>query len=489
MSYRTELYKVILFAFSLGMILSYAYSERASSIPNRAKRLQDTSAEIEKLYQRSATHGNPTNRHDNAASASEFKQRAPNDRPAAIDARNLGAPLSREVLEGGAQPVLSRLDSRRNLRDEERQSVREATGGTIDARSLGARPVGPVHPGRFSMRNDATGDGRSLGAVPNEGKRIGRFTMGRTAPENAGHSDAVAQRAPEFGGFTISRVYTNDTTNGGAKRPETMGLQERQRFPPREPGRELVQGGEQPTRRPRTQNGIRERAPRVGADRPPQQARGGDGANRRTPRAKGSQGRRGGGTGRGRSDRGPPVDIWSAEEKEYFEEKREKEAAKLKEFDPKLSQAGFNNVRPAVVSGPQGMGALLGDRLLLARRFLNNEFMIWDSKEQKADVITLAEQLKAERRRKSTQEGAEKSPTLSEAQAQTDALMQKLWGGKYELVRPTQEKDIIGHVARQTDRNESYYPEDEKTLLEKIKTLLPAGQASNVGKGLKAAVK
>lgn len=391
------------------------------------------------------------------------------DRPAAIDARNLGAPLR-------AQPV-----STRNSRNEDGRSSREATGGAVDARSLGARPAGAVQSGDFTMRNNTSRDGRSLGAMPSGENSIGRFTMGKTVPKEARQSDVVTRGAPASGGFTISRVYADLPTNGGARRPEAMGLQERQRFPPRLPGRELVQSGEQPSRRPRTENGIQERAPRLGADRR---------SFRHTPRAKGSNARRGGGTGRGgRSDRGPPVDVWSAEEKEYFEEKTEREAAKLREFDPKLSQADLNNVRPAVVSGPRGMGALLGDRLLLARRFLNNEFMIWESKEQKADVITLAEKLKAEMHRKSTQEGNEKSPTLSETQVQTDALMQKLWGGKYELVQPTQEKDIIGHVARQTDRNESYYPEDEKTLLQKIRTLLPAEQARNVGKGLKSTVR
>ncbi|KAK0515998.1 hypothetical protein JMJ35_002032 [Cladonia borealis] len=400
------------------------------------------------------------------------------DRPAAIDARNLAAPLR-------AQPV-----STRNSRNEDGRNIREATGGAVDARSLGARPAGAVQSGGFTMRYNASRDGRSPGAVTSGENRIGRFTMGKTVPKEAGQSDVMARGPPASGGFTISRVYADLPTNDGARRPETMGLQERQRFPPRLPGRELVQSGEQPSRRPRTTNGIQERAPRFGADRPPRPAREGEGANRRTPRAKGSNTRRGGGTGRGgRSDRGPPVDVWSAEEKEYFEEKTEREAAKLRDFDPKLSQADLNNVRPGVMSGPRGMGALLGDRLLLARRFLNNEFMIWESKEQKADVITLAETLKAEMQRKSTQEGARTSPTLSEAQAQTDALMQKLWGGKYELVRPTQEKDIIGHVARQTDRNESYYPEDEKTLLQKIRTLLPAEQARNVGKGLKSAAR
>ena len=473
-------------AFSLDMISSYANPETTRAIPNRAKRLQDTSGEIENFYQRSATHDNFTIRRGNAASASGLIQRP----AAAIDARNLGAPLSREVLEGGAaQPVVGKLDSKRGLGNGDDRSIREAMGGAVDARRLGARPAGALQSGGFTMGKNATRDGRTLGAGPSGGNRVGRFTMGKTAPREARQSGVVAQGAPESGGFTISRVYTDIPTSDGASRPETMGLQDRQRFPPRAPGREFVQSGEQPNRRPRTESGIQERPPRFGADRSPRQARDGDGANRRTPRAKGSQARRGGGTGRGRSDRGPPVDVWSAEEKEYFEEKREREAAKLKEFDPKFSQADLNNVRPAVVSGPWGMGALLGDRLLLARRFLNNEFMIWESKEQKADVITLAEKLKAEMQQKSTQEGAEKSPKLSEIQAQTDALMQKLWGGKYELVRPKKDKDIIGHVARQTDRNESYYPEDEKTLLEKIRTLLPAEQARNVGKGLKTAVR
>ena len=486
MAYNTRLCKVVISAFSLDMIWSYAFPETTRAIPNRAKRLQDTSAEIEKLYQRSATYDNSTIRRGNVASASKSLQRP----AAAIDARNLGAPLSREVLEGGAaQPVVEKLDSKTILRNEDGRSIRESTGGAVDARSLGARPAGAVQSGGFTMRYNATRDGRNLGPVPSGGNKIGRFTMGKTAPKEAVQSDAVARKAREAGGFTISRVYTDIPTNDGARRPETLGLQERQRFPPRAPGREFVGGDGQPSRRPRTESGLQERAPRFGADRPLRQARDGDGANRRTPRAKGSNARRGGGTGRGRSDRGPPVDVWSAEEKEYFEEKSEREAAKLKDFDPKLSQADLNNVRPAVVSGPRGMGALLGDRLLLARRFLNNEFMIWESKEQKADVITLAEKLKAEMQRKSTQGSAEKSLTLSETQAQTDALMQKLWGGKYELVRPTQDKDIIGHVARQTDRNESYYPEDEKTLLEKIRTLLPAEQARNVGKGLKTAVR
>ena len=483
MSHGTQHCKVRLFAFSLDIVSSYVYPETTSSLPNRAKRLQDTSAEIEKLYQRSTTNNNYTSRRGNVASAPRFIQRPPNERPAAIDARNLGAPLSREVLEAGlAQPP------RKTLTNEDRRTVPEVTAGAMDPRSLGTRPAGAVQSGGFTMRKTATRDARSLGAVPSGGERIGRFTMGKTAPKEAGQSGVVAQGAPNSGGFTISKVYSDVPTTGSVERPETTGLQERQRFPPRAPGRDFGEGGGQPTRRPRTENSIHERAPRSGADRPPRQARDGDGTNRRTPRTKGSQARRGGGTGRGRSDRGPPVDVWSAEEKEYFEEKKEREAPKLKEFDPKLPQADLNNVRPAMVSGPRGMGALLGDRLLLARRLLNNEIIIWESKEQKADVTTLAEILKAERQAKSTQEGADKTTTLSDTQAQTDALMQKLWGGKYELVRPTQEKDIIGHVARQADRNESYYSEDEKTLLEKIRSLLPAEQARNIGK-LKTAVK
>ena len=475
--------KVRLFAFSLDIIPSYIYPETTTSLPNRAKRLQDTSAEIEKLYQRSTTNHNFTSRRGNAASAPRFIQRPPSDRPAAIDARNFGAPLGREVLEAGlAQP------SRKTLRDKDRRTVSEEMDGAMVARSLGTKPAGAVQSEGSTMRRTTARDARSPGAVPTAVERIGRFTMGKASPKEARQSGIAAQGAPKSGGFTISKVYSNVLLNGGVGRPESMGLQERQRFPPRAPGRDFGQGSGQPLRRPGTENSIHERAPRLGADRPPRQPRDGDGTNRRTPRAKGSQARRGGGTGRGRSDRGPPVDVWSAEEKEYFEEKREREAAKVKEYDPKLPQADLNSVRPAMVSGPRGMGALLGDRLLLARRLLNNDIIIWESKEQKADVTTLAEILKAERQAKSTQEGGNKTTTLSDTQAQTDALMQKLWGGKYELVRPKQEKDIIGHVARQADRNESYYPEDEESLLKKIRSLLPTEQARNVGK-LKNAVK
>ena len=483
MPYGIQFCKVRLFAFSLDIIPSYIHTETTTSLPNRAKRLQDTSAEIEKLYQRSTTNHNYTSRRGNAASAPRIVPRPPNDRPSAIDARNLGAPLSREVLEAGlAQP------SRKNLRNEDRRSTLEATEGTLDTRNLGTRPAGAVQSGGFTMHRTAPRDARSLGAVPSGGERIGRFAMSRTAPKEAGESDVAAQGAPKLGGFTISKIYSDGPPNGRVGGAETMGLQERQRFPSRAPGRDSGQGGGQSLSRPRTENGIHERAPRFGADRPTRPARDGGSTNRRAPRAKGSQARRGGGAGKGRSDRGPPVDVWTAEEKEYFEEKREREAPKLKQFDPKLPQSDLNNVRPAMVSGPRGMGALLGDRLLLARRLLNNEIIIWESKEQKADVTTLAEILKAERQAKSTQDGADKTTTLPNTQAQTDALMQKLWGGKYELVRPTQEKDIIGHVARQADRNESYYAEDEESLLEKIRSLLPAEQARNVGK-LKTAVK
>ena len=483
MPYGTQLCKVRLFAFSLNTILSYIYAETTTSLPNRAKRLQDTSAEIEKLYQRSTTNSNYNSRRGNAASAPRIVQRPPNDRPAAIDARNLGAPLSREVLEAGlAHP------SRKNLRNEDRRNAPEATEGAVDARNLGTRPAGAVQSGGFTVRKTASRGARSLRAVPSGGERIERFTVGKTAQKEVGESDVAAQGAPKPGGFTISKVYSDAPPNARVGGPETMGLQERQRFPSRATGRDSGPRGGQALSRPRTENSIHERAPRFGADRPPRPARDGGSTNRRTPRAKGSQARRGGGAGKGRSDRGPPLDVWTAEEKEYFEEKKEREAPKLKEFDPKLPQADLNNVRPAMVSGPQGMGALLGDRLLLARKLLNNEIIIWESKEQKADVTTLAEILKAERQAKSTQEGADKATTLPDTQAQTDALMQKLWGGKYELVRPTQEKDIIGHVARQADRNESYYAEDEKSLLEKIRSLLPAEQARNVGK-LKTAVK
>lgn len=113
------------------------------------------------------------------------------------------------------------------------------------------------------------------------------------------------------------------------------------------------------------------------------------------------------------------------------------------------------------------MSEVLGGRLLLARRLLDGEHVEWHSKEQKADVITLVERLKDEKKRTTS------SSPSAEAEHQTQSLMQKLLGGRYEFTKPQQEKDILGHVARHTDRNESYFPMDQQSLLEKVRSLMP----------------
>ena len=123
-----------------------------------------------------------------------------------------------------------------------------------------------------------------------------------------------------------------------------------------------------------------------------------------------------------------------------------------------------------MATGQWGMSETIGKRMLLARKVLQREFMQWDSKEQKADVLTLAEYLKVARRQLPSE------PMHSDSDPQTRALMQKLLGGVYDIVRPKGEKDVLGHVARHTDRNESYFPGDAKSLLDTVRSILPVEQ-------------
>ena len=169
------------------------------------------------------------------------------------------------------------------------------------------------------------------------------------------------------------------------------------------------------------------------------------------------------------------MNIWNDEEAEYMKQMKEREAAQTTEFNPQNAPLkGLIDYSPAIVSGKLGISQILEESLALAKQQLAGEFIRWDSKEQRADVMTLVEALKAAKAGKYNEGKEQENDEISEIKQQTDALLEKLWTGKYEMTRPQKEKDILGHVARQTDRNESYYPEDEKSLLEKVRSILPA---------------
>lgn len=142
---------------------------------------------------------------------------------------------------------------------------------------------------------------------------------------------------------------------------------------------------------------------------------------------------------------------------------------------------------PATASDEWGMSEILGERLLLARKHLDREFIQWDSKEQKADVMAVVEKLKAFQKPNPTEGDTTTASGKGDQQAQ--ALMQKLFGGNYDKFKRLGEKDILGHVERYVHRNDSYYPDDEKSLLETVRRILPAEQASKAARGGKKEVR
>ena len=201
--------------------------------------------------------------------------------------------------------------------------------------------------------------------------------------------------------------------------------------------------------------------------------------------------RRGVEAGTNRDDRsGRAQKTWTDEEKQYLKEKAERSQRSL-EYEPmELSRETLAGMGPATASDEWGMSEMLGERLLLARKHLDREFIQWDSKEQKADVMAVVEKLKASRRTKSTEGDKKNASTASgNDDQQAQALMQKLFGGSYDKFKRVGEKDILGHVERHVHRNDSYYPNDEKSLLETVRSILPVEQAPKTARGGKKEVR
>ena len=180
--------------------------------------------------------------------------------------------------------------------------------------------------------------------------------------------------------------------------------------------------------------------------------------------------------------------MWTEEEQQYFKEKTERESQKSLEYEPAaLSRETFTGMGPATASDEWGMSEMLGERLLRAREHLDQDFVQWDSKEQKADVMAVVAKLKAVRTATPTDggagtaQGATSKSGIIDQQAQ--ALMQKLLGGNYDKFKRSGEKDVLGLVERYVHRNDSYFPDDERSLLEKVRSILPAEQVSNAARG------
>ncbi|KAL6715990.1 hypothetical protein ACLMJK_006952 [Lecanora helva] len=468
--------------FTLKMQDKTGLCKAANPLPNRAKRLEASTKEVENLYYRHAAQDKSLKTplsapsQDNISGSTQRTQNAPKE-------QEYGIPLSQQVVEGQVPQSSNRGNP---------QVPRPSSGlwrdGAIDARSFAARAQ--QKPSDRASTTDRSGsvDARNLGARPPDSQTT-----------DGGRSSEVYDRLPRrhtFGLEQKQRFPFRQNSQGlqgeGLQRrpPSTANSYQNEQAIPRERRDESSFRSRNPaseestlTRSFRSAGQDRRVNPGVQTERPPRAGATRTGENRKPKKPK--RNRQAQGT-RSTTDRRNVEVSWTEAEQAYLDAKRDREAQKSVAYKPSnFSENAFTGLRPAVVSGENGMNELLSEKLTMARKHLNGEFIQWDSREQKADVMTLVERLKGIDQDSPSDQTVEKSSSPStEAEKQTQSLLQKLLGGQYAFTKPLESKDIIGHVARHVDKNESYFPEDQTSLLEKVKSLVLQDQAR---KGTKSA--
>ena len=435
---------------------------------NRAKRLQESTKEVENLYLRHAAKDNSTTGLRNPGYRRVSLGGSANDQPARFDPKSIGVgPFSRDG---------SRFETRPRPREN----------GSFDAGGFAGRPRNQEDGGRFStgrpprFRENTTGlperqrfPPRSVEATAEDDRRPERpFTArdGPLRPRFSRDSDSPSGIPRTQHGFSPR----NDTRS---EQPPRTAKDPRQ-FPARSINRERPQPG------------------RPGRPRASRDEEGGE--PRRRKRDTKSDTRIG---PRGRRTE----NVWSEEEQDYFKQKEEKEWDRPTDYDPvEVNPETFSGVRPASVASQRGMSEILGERLMLAKRYIQREYIEWQSKEQKADVLILVERLKKEVRESEESKGVDEPSQKpqpeergnenpihpsDETEQKTQALMQKLFGGNYEFTGFREGKDVLGNVARQVERNKSYYPLDQRSLIEKVTSLMPSGDAARNQRTARAEVR
>ncbi|KAL9098614.1 MAG: hypothetical protein Q9163_005758 [Psora crenata] len=418
----------------------------ANPRPNRAKRLEAASNEIQTLYQRSAAK-DPSNNNIPLSSS---------DEPISYNATTFGSPLNKEVLERQKSP---RLRPRVDVGPSAASQPSSTSPQPIDARNLGAEAP------TFSIRyTDQDGDS----VTPQAAERA-------TAP--ASIKERLRQRAEARRDGTSSSLAPNRLST---KEAQFRGQRPRESRPLR---------GKDHGDRGKGERGSRARGSNV--DPVPRSRRGRDGGDA-TSASSNLHGRRMG------IKRDPEKDVEEefAYCEETFKEALEKPlrmgteedelyrtmiALKYEPPDEKGLEEGLAGSRPAFVSSWNDISEIMAEQISLASRVLEGEFVQWASKEQRADVLALVERLK--HADPSLVKGKLDRPTSKpeDAQRQVSALVQKLLAGQYALARPKAPQDVLGTVQMQLDRNQSYFPPDSKALVQEISAVMVGKYAQNRG--------
>lgn len=488
-----------------GLHISDRIVEAAVPIATRAERSRQRNIEVENLFNLSRAQDESNAAQQNHASRSaSYNQPIFNRKLPVLADKDVGVPLSQEALEGQV-PSAYGATFRRSLMSKN-PDVNEDTAGLVRARTDAQLRLARQRAGNPTTGQYDALDARKLGSRPEAGKILS-LRESTANQRNLGVRQANGKHREE-----ATRI------EGLQYGKDTMGLEPRQRYPTSSPRQSPASEQTEAPRRsfPRDDSnyqgqstqGIHFRRFDLGAEgRYDQANRRQSGTNDRpvrenVPSGRGSRVRRGGaqGSGGGRprvsrkggdgepqsrkrnkeasrgNDFGRKIsaeETYNEDERRYMKEETEKKSTKSTHFEPKvISPETFSGLGPALGSGEQGISEILGAKIHLAQRILEGEYVEWYSKEQKADVMTIVNVMK--RKRKSD---AASSPS-TEAEHQTQGLLQKLLGGRYEVTKPQQDKDILGHVARHADRNESYYPTDQQSLLEKVRSIMPAGNTT-----------
>lgn len=346
---------------------------------------------------------------------------------------------------------------RREIRTHQQQEM---------AKIITGAPIPGAGTSAGQEANQPAVDARSLGARPEETQGSLRMRNLRSSPLRG--NNGSQQRPPR----DESARYT------GIKGGENPGQAFQTRF-----------RKDQTSFQARTPTGDK-RSPRLGRSRA-----GGGRASRNSDDSDSRRRKRGSEDGSNSNDRrGPKQEDWTEEEQQYLKERAERKSQKPAAYEPvEFGPDTFTGMVPATASDERGMSEMLGERLVLAKKFMDQEFIQWDSKEQRADVMALVEKLKAVREGRKANGNEEKAEEASsksgDGDQQAQALMQKLFAGEYAKFKRLGESDVLGHVERYVHRNDSFYPEDEKSLLEKVRSMLPAEQASKFGREARKEVK
>ena len=403
----------------------------------------------------------------------------------------MGTRSGRDVLQDKREARSAGDERFTRLRGNRPPAGREVNQPAVDARSLGARPERAQGP--FLMRsvgastyaggevNQPVVDARSLGASPEaaQGSKFVRKILKDFPEMRIRNSKKLLSKPPILQGDNGIQGNVSQVVDSFQQRPS--GREDTsQAFQIRSSGRDNTRQAFQ-TRLPKDQTNFQDRTttgkgrsilPAHSLAGRPRASRDGEISKTRS-RKRGTEQNSNHDNHRDRKR-----EEWTAEERQYLKEKAERESQKPLTFEPvEHSRENFAGMGPATASDEWSMSEMFRERLVLAKKYLDQGTLQWDSKEQKADVMAVVEKLKAVRGG-NPNEVMETAKTISlmsgNGDQQAQALMQKLFAGEYEKFKRLEQNDVLGHVERHVHRNGSFYPGDEKSLLEKVRSIMPA---------------